>query len=266
MPSKDQTMITSPIPEVITQLEGRVLTLRMNRPERKNALSLAMYAALAELIASADANLEVRVIVLTGTDEFFTSGNDLVDFMNEPQIHERHPVVRFMNALRACGKPVVAVVRGHAVGIGTTLLLHCDLVYAAEDARLQLPFVNLGLCPEYASSYLVPRLVGQQKAAELFLLGEPFSGAEAAGLGLVTKSMPKEELVAYSTAKINRLAQQPPAAVRRSKALLRAATQPAVEASLQAEYAGFAKGLASEECKESVTAFFEKRAPDFSRF
>lgn len=259
-------MITSPIPEVIARLESRVLTLSMNRPERKNALSLAMYAALAELIASADADLEVRVLVLTGTDEFFTSGNDLLDFMNEPQIHEQHPVVCFMNALRTCGKPVVAVVRGHAVGIGTTLLLHCDLVYAAEDARLQLPFVNLGLCPEYASSYLVPRVVGQQKAAELFFLGEPFSGAEAADLGLVTKAIAKGELNNYANAKIQRLAMQPPAAVRRSKALLRAATQPAVEVSLQAEYAGFAEGLASEECKESVTAFFEKRAPDFSRF
>lgn len=259
-------MITSPIPQVVARLDNRILTLSLSRPDRKNALSLAMYAALADLITSADIDAEVRVLVLTGTDEFFTSGNDLLDFMNEPQIHEQHPVVRFMNALRSCAKPVVAVVNGHAVGIGTTLLLHCDLVYAADDARLQLPFVNLGLCPEYASSYLVPRLVGQQKAAELFLLGEPFSGAEAASFGFVTKAMPKDELAAYSNTKINRLAQQPPAAVRRSKALLRAATQSAVEATLQAEYAGFAEGLASEECKESVTAFFEKRAPDFSRF
>ncbi|PUA27036.1 MAG: enoyl-CoA hydratase [Cellvibrio sp. 79] len=259
-------MIESPISHVVSQLHDRVLTLSLNRPERKNALSLAMYSALAELILAADAESQVRVIVLTGTDEFFTSGNDLMDFMNEPQIHEKHPVVRFINALRHCGKPVVAVVRGHAVGIGTTMLLHCDLVYVADDARLQLPFVNLGLCPEYASSFLVPRVVGQQKAAELFLLGEPFSGAEAANIGLATKSVPANELNDFSRAKIQRLAQQPPAAVRRSKALLRAATKTAVEQSLQAEYAGFAEGLASEECKESVTAFFEKRAPDFSKF
>lgn len=259
-------MITSPIPQILTQLDSRVLTLSLNRPERKNALTLAMYGALADLIKAADADNEVRVLVLTGTDEFFTSGNDLMDFMNEPEIHENHPVVRFMEALRHCGKPVVAVVRGHAVGIGTTLLLHCDLVYAADDARLQLPFVNLGLCPEYASSYLVPRLVGQQKAAELFLLGEPFSGAEAAAMGLVTKSVPWDELTEYSRAKIARLALQPPGAVRRTKALLRAATNVAVDSSLNDEYAGFAAGLASEECKESVTAFFEKRAPDFSRF
>lgn len=259
-------MIESPNPQVLSQLKDRILTLTLNRPERKNALSLAMYSALADLISSADADSQIRVIVLTGTDEFFTSGNDLMDFMNEPEIHEKHPVVRFMNALRQCGKPVVAVVHGHAVGIGTTLLLHCDLVYVAEDARLQLPFVNLGLCPEYASSFLVPRVVGQQKAAELFLLGEPFSGNEAASIGLATKAVPSNELNNFAQAKIQRLAQQPPAAVRRSKALLRAATKNAVEQSLQAEYAGFAEGLASEECKESVTAFFEKRAPDFSRF
>lgn len=259
-------MIASPSPQVLVQLDERVLTLSLNRPERKNALSLSMYAALADLIAAADADNDVRVLVLAGTDDFFTSGNDLLDFMNEPEIHPQHPVVRFMDALRNCAKPVVAIVRGHAVGIGTTLLLHCDLVYAAENARLQLPFVNLGLCPEYASSYLVPRVVGQQKAAELFLLGEPFSGLDAEKFGLITKALPGGELAEYAQVKIQRLAQQPPAAVRRSKALLRAATRPAVEATLQAEYAGFAEGLASDECKESVTAFFEKRAPDFSRF
>ncbi|MCE3253924.1 MAG: enoyl-CoA hydratase [Cellvibrio sp.] len=259
-------MIASSIPQILARLDNRILTLSFNRPERKNALTLAMYGALAELIKSADADPEVRVLVLTGTDEFFTSGNDLLDFMNEPEIHDNHPVVRFMEALRHCSKPVVAVVRGHAIGIGTTMLLHCDLVYAADDARMQLPFVNLGLCPEYASSYLVPRLVGQQKAAELFLLGEPFSGAEAAALGLVTKALPWDELTEFARAKIARLAQQPPGAVRRTKALLRAATNVAVDSSLSTEYAGFAAGLASEECKESVTAFFEKRAPDFSRF
>ena len=263
---KDKKMIESPIPQVVSQLQDRILTLSLNRPERKNALSLAMYSALAELISAADSDAQIRVIVLTGTDEFFTSGNDLMDFMNEPHIHDNHPVVRFINALRHCSKPVVAIVRGHAIGIGTTLLLHCDLAYVAEDARMQLPFVNLGLCPEYASSYLVPRVLGQLQAAELFLLGEAFSGAEAANLGLVTKALPSNTLTEYASAKIQRLAQQPPAAVRRTKALLRAATQSSIDQSLQAEYAGFAEGLASEECKESVTAFFEKRAPDFSRF
>ncbi len=259
-------MITSPSAQVIARLEDRVLTLSLNRPERKNALSLEMYVALAELIDAANGEQQVRVVVLTGSDEFFTSGNDLQDFMKQPEIHEDHPVVRFMDALRGSAKPVVAVVRGHAVGIGTTLLLHCDLVYAADDARLQLPFVNLGLCPEYASSYLLPRLVGQQKAAELMLLGEPFSGLDAERMGIVTKALPWDELTAYAQERIAKLAKQPPAAVRRAKALLHSATRVPVKMSLQEEYIGFAEGLASEECKEAITAFFEKRAPDFSRF
>jgi enoyl-CoA hydratase/carnithine racemase len=163
-------------------------------------------------------------------------------------------------------KPVVAVVKGFAIGIGTTLLLHCDLVYVADDAKLQLPFVNLGLCPEYASSYLLPRLIGKAKASELLLLGESFSGAKAAELGIATASAPWDELNEYAQEKINRLANQPPGAVKRTKALLSQSQRLAIDECLQAEYKAFAEGLGSEECKESVTAFFEKRAPDFSRF
>ena len=259
-------MITSPNPQILVRQDERVLSINLNRPERKNALSLAMYSALADVIIAANDDASVRVLVLAGTADFFTSGNDLLDFMNEPQIHDKHPVVRFMRALQASAKPVVAIVSGHAIGIGTTLLLHCDLVYAASDARLQLPFVNLGLCPEYASSYLIPRLAGHQKAAELFLLGEAFSGADAAQLGIVTAAVPLAELTAYAQEKITRLANQPPAAIKRTKALLKQAGQNNIEAALQAEFMGFAEGLNSEECKESITAFFEKRAPDFSRF
>ncbi len=259
-------MITSPIAEVLVRQDERVCYINLNRPERKNALSLAMYAALADVIIAANADVNVRVLVLAGTDDFFTSGNDLLDFMNDPVIRDDHPVVRFMRALQDSEKPVVAIVRGHAIGIGTTLLLHCDLVYAASDARLQLPFVNLGLCPEYASSYLLPRLLGHQKAAELFLLGKAFSGADAAQLGLVTASVPWDELTVYAKEKIAALVAQPPAAVKRTKALLKQTNRVSVEAALQAEFSGFVEGLHSEECKESVTAFFEKRAPDFSRF
>lgn len=259
-------MIASPIPEILVQQDDRVLNIRFNRPDRKNALSLAMYGALGEVIAAANAEPSVRVLMLTGVNNCFTSGNDLLDFMNEPVIHEQHPTVRFINELQNCAKPVVAVVQGHAVGIGTTMLLHCDLVYAAEDARLQLPFVNLGLCPEYASSYLVPRLVGQQKAAELFLLGESFSGAEGEKMGFVNAALPAADLQSYAETKIQRLANQPPAAVRRAKKLLRKTQAQEVMNALQMEYEAFAEGLNSAECKESVTAFFEKRAPDFSKF
>lgn len=259
-------MITSPIAQILVRQEERICYININRPERKNALSLAMYGALADVITAANSDTSVRVLVLAGTTELFTSGNDLLDFMNEPNIHDNHPVVRFMTALHDSAKPVVAIVRGHAVGIGTTLLLHCDLVYAASDARMQLPFVNLGLCPEYASSYLIPRLVGPQKAAELLLLGEIFSGDDAAAMGLVNKALDSSELDAYAAAKISRLANQPPAAIKRTKALLKQANREAIQMALQAEFLGFAEGLHSEECKESVTAFFEKRTPDFSRF
>lgn len=259
-------MITSSNSQVLVTQDEHILRIQFNRPERKNALSLAMYAAVADALLAASDEAQIRVIVLSGASDIFTSGNDLLDFMNEPTIHDKHPVVRFMYALLNCPKPVVAIVQGHAVGIGTTMLLHCDLVYAAQDARLQLPFVNLGLAPEYASSFLVPRLVGQQKAAELLLLGEAFTGADGEKMGFVNAAVPAAELVEFAEGKIQRLAQQPPAAVRRAKVLLKKTQSQSVEAALAAEFIGFAEGLNSEECKESVTAFFEKRAPDFSRF
>jgi len=259
-------MISSTCPHILVDQENRVLNIQFNRLDRKNALSLAMYSSLADIITQANQTAGIRVLVLKGHNEFFTSGNDLVDFMNDAVIRDDHPVVRFMNALSQSSKPVVAIVRGHAIGIGTTLLLHCDLVYAAEDARLQLPFVNLGLCPEYASSYLLPRLMGKAKASELLLLGEHFSGRTAAELGIITAALPWDELQEYADEKIKRLGAQPPAAVKRTKALLMATQASAINECLRAEYIAFAEGLMSEECKESITAFFEKRTPDFSRF
>lgn len=259
-------MIVSPSPQVLVEQNNRVLHITLNRPERKNALSLAMYSALAEIIQAANQQSDIRVLLLKGHNEFFTSGNDLMDFMNDPVIRDDHPTVRFMNALIDSAKPIVAIVKGHAIGIGTTLLMHCDLVYVAEDARLQLPFVNLGLSPEYASSYLLPLYIGKARANELLLLGEPFSGKDAAHWGLVNAALSWDELDDYANDKIQRLATQPPSAVKRSKKLLALAQKDSIEKILQAEYEAFAEGLGSEECKESVTAFFEKRAPDFSRF
>lgn len=260
------TSITSDCPQLEVNLHERVLRVRFNRPERKNALSLAMYAAAADALQQADASGDVRVIVITGTGECFTSGNDLVDFMNEPEIHENHSVVRFMRALQHAAKPVIASVRGPAIGIGTTLLLHCDLVYASDNARFQLPFVNLGLCPEYAASYLLPSMLGHAKASELLLLGEPFGAAQALQWNMITGVVDDAELDEFVLAKAQRLAQKPPAAVRRTKALLKQAQLPAVDAAIAAEFVGFAEGLGSDECKEAVMAFFEKRTPDFSRF
>lgn len=258
--------ITHSCSELIVTETAQVLQIQFNRPERRNALSLAVYAALADLIVAANQAPEIRVLMLTGDADCFTSGNDLVDFMNEPEIHAKHPVVRFMRALHHSAKPVVAKVRGPAIGIGTTMLLHCDLVYAADNARLQLPFVNLGLCPEYAASYLLPRLLGHQRASELLLLGEVFDGAQAQALGLVNAVVPDAELDDFVAARLARLSAQPPAALRRTKVLLRQASKAPVELALEAEFIAFAEGLASAECQEAVSAFFEKRMPDFSQF
>lgn len=257
---------TNPCPQIVVKQNEQILHLGFNRPERKNALSLAMYAALADAIDHANRTPEIRVVLLGGGNEMFTSGNDLLDFMNEPEIHDQHPVVRFMRALAGSAKPVVASVRGPAIGIGTTMLLHCDLVYAADNARLQLPFVNLGLCPEYAASYLLPQMIGQVRASELLLLGETFGADKALALGIVNAVVPDGDLDALVSERLKRLAAQPPAAVRRTKALLKRGQESAIEAALAAEFLGFAEGLHSDECKEAVTAFFEKRAPDFSRF
>ena len=256
----------SPCPHIVVQQHKHILHLSFNRTERKNALSLAMYAALADAIDQANRDPDVRAILLQGSNGVFTSGNDLLDFMNEPEIHDQHPVVRFMRALERSAKPVVASVRGPAIGIGTTMLLHCDLVYAADNARLQLPFVNLGLCPEYASSYLLPQIVGHVRASELLLLGEPFGADVALRLGIINAVVSDAELDALVTARLERLAAQPPAAVRRTKALLKRSQESGIEVALAAEFLGFAEGLHSDECKEAVTAFFEKRAPDFARF
>jgi len=246
-------------------LHDGVLQLLLDRPERKNALSLSMYTTLAEALLLADQSVDVRVIVLRGVGDNFTSGNDLADFMNEPEIHEAHPVVRFMRALTHVEKPVIALVQGLAVGIGTTLLLHCDLVYAGEGARLQLPFINLGLSPEYASSYLLPRFLGHVRASELLLFGNAISAQKAEQWGLVNAVVPDVELEDYGLARAAELARRPPQALIRSKSLLKISQQNGVDLAIAAEFIGFAEGLQSAECREAINAFFEKRAPDFSK-
>lgn len=252
--------------ELKVEREGPVLWLRFNRPERKNALTLAIYSAAADALEEAKADPQVRVVALEGTGGCFSAGNDLADFMQAPEIAADHPVVRFMEALRACPQPLVASVRGAAVGIGTTLLLHCDLAYASADAYFQLPFVNLGLCPEFAASYLLPRLVGHTKAAELLLLGERFDAGEARTMGLLNAVASESELDALVEQKLARLVAQPPAAVRRSKALLKQHQESGIASAMNAELVAFAEGLQSPECHEALEAFFAKRAPDFSRF
>ncbi|WP_339671795.1 enoyl-CoA hydratase [Dasania marina] len=251
---------------IIAELNNSVLQLTINRPERKNAFTQAMYASLAEHLQQAAHNDAVRVVLLTGSAGLFTSGNDLEDFKKAPAdlTATNNPTVAFMMALAHCPKPVVAAVEGVAVGIGTTLLLHCDLVYAHPETRFCMPFVNLGLSPEYGSSLLLPRLAGNVKAAELLMLGEMFSAADAKEAMLINAVV--DTPLAVARAQCVKLSQKPPAALRHSKALLKAALQPALDKVIAEELLVFSKGLQGEEFKEAVNAFFEKRPADFSRF
>jgi len=247
-----------------THADG-LATLTIARPDKKNALSAAMYEAMATAIVAAQADAAVRALLIAGQPGVFTAGNDLGDFVAHPPSGEDSPVFHFMRALAGFEKPVVAAVCGAAVGIGTTLLLHCDLVYVAEDARLAMPFVSLGLVPEFASSLLLPRLIGRVQAAEKLLLGEAFTGREAVELGLANKALPAADVLGYARQIALRFNQLPPGAVLASKRLLRAESAGLVDATIRAEARVFMEQLRSSEAKEAFAAFFEKRRPDFSR-
>jgi len=251
---------------VVVAREGAVQRLQLNRPEKKNALTGAMYAALADAVEAAERDPGARVMLVHGAGDAFTAGNDLQDFLAGPPQDGDRPAFRFLDAVAHATKPIVAAVHGVAVGIGATMLAQCDLVYAAEGTQLSLPFVNLGLCPENASSFLLPAILGYQRAAELLLLGEPFDAARAREIGLVNAVVPVGELLAVATAAAQKLAAKPPASLRLTKRLLRRAWLPEIEAALAAESRAFRERLASPEAKEAFTAFLEKRAPDFSRF
>lgn len=259
-------MSTPPCPHIVISRNSAVLRLAMDRPERRNALTLDMYAALADALTHAAQDPTTRVVVIEGRHGCFTSGNDLEDFLRAPSVQPDHPVVRFMRALHTCPKPVVAVVEGLAIGIGTTLLLHCDLVFVASNATLRMPFVSLGLCPEFASSYLLPQRVGAARAAALLMLDEPFTGTQAAEWGIANTALEATALYDHANQQIQRLATQPPAAVRRTKALLKQPHAAAIEAVIEQELIQFVQGLKSAECKEAITAFKEKRQADFSKF
>ncbi len=251
--------------ELVTTREGPVQRVQLNRPDKKNAITTAMYAALADALAAADADRSVGVVLLHGAGDCFTAGNDLHDFLANPPRSEDRPAFRFLHAISHAAKPIVAAVHGVAIGIGTTLLAHCDLVYAAEGTRFHLPFVNLGLCPEGASSLLLPFTAGYQRAAELLLLGEPFDAAKAREVGLVTEVVPGPQLLAAAAAAAQRLAAKPPESLRLTKQLLKRALLPQIEAALAAELEMFVARLGSPEAKEAFTAFLEKRPPDFAR-
>lgn len=243
-----------------------ILTLRFHRPEKKNALNLAMYAALAAAFRRADDDDAVRVLLLAGSEGCFTSGNDLADFMSSPPTGEESPVMQFLYAISQARKPIVAAVGGTAVGVGATMLLHCDLVYAGAGALFQMPFVNLGLCPEAGSTLLLPRMMGYQRAAELLLLGEPFGAETAREVGIVNVVCPDGELMETARRKARQLAAQPAAAVRLAKNLLKRGDAAAVRETIAEEGVRFVERLRSPEAAEALQAFMQRRSPDFSRF
>ncbi|MBL8329623.1 MAG: enoyl-CoA hydratase [Rubrivivax sp.] len=253
-----------------TAVVDGVATIEIARPEKKNALTTAMYSAMAEALMAAREDGTVRAVLITGQPGVFTSGNDIEDFMQRPPGQGSDamdsPVFRFMRALLECDKPVVAAVTGAAIGIGTTMLLHCDFVYVSDEARLAMPFVSLGLVPEFASSLLVPQLMGHRRAAEKLLLGDPFTGEQAVECGIANAVLPASEVLPHARRMAERFNSLPPGAIREAKQLMRAPQREQILQVIRSEGELFGKRLRSPEAMEAFQAFFQKRKPDFSRF
>ncbi|SEO51434.1 Enoyl-CoA hydratase/carnithine racemase [Duganella sp. CF517] len=255
--------------DILSSKENGVLTLEFNRPERKNAITAAMYQTMADAINEAEQDTAVRAILIVGKPEIFTAGNDLEDFMKTAPSTgaiEDRSVYKFMMALTGATKPVVAAVAGAAVGIGTTLLMHCDLVYAADTAKFSMPFSQLGLCPEFASSVLLTQIAGYPRAAEKLMLGEAFLAQEALEMGLVSRVLPAAELLAFAQGQAAKLVALPASSIRATKQLMKASRNALVSETITAENKLFSAMLTAPEAKEAFTAFFQKRKPDFSQF
>lgn len=257
-----------------TGVHEGVASIEIARPEKKNALTVAMYQAMADALKAATEDSRVRAVLITGQPGIFTSGNDLEDFMKRGVAGSSgagsdamdSPVFRFMRALLDCDKPVVAAVTGAAIGIGTTMLLHCDFVYVADDARLAMPFTALGLVPEFASSLLVPQVAGPRRAAEMLMLGDPFSPEQAVESGFANAVLPAGEVLPHARRVAERFNTLPPGAVREAKQLMRGPQREQVLATIRTEGEKFAARLRSPEAMEAFQAFFQKRKPDFSQF
>lgn len=250
---------------ILYRVENGVAVLEIDRPERKNALNQEMYAALARGLDSASQDEDVRSLLIMGQPGAFCAGHELTEFVENPPTGADSPVLRFMFALSRFEKPVVAAVTGHAVGIGATLLLHCDLVYLAASARLSMPFVKLGLVPEFAASLLLPRRAGYLRAAQALLLSQPVAAEDAVAMGLANMVVPDEQVVDVAREVAERFNTLPPDGVRETKRLLKAAQRRAVEDTMLEEAQLFGARLGGPEVREAVAAFFEKREPDFSR-
>jgi enoyl-CoA hydratase/carnithine racemase len=243
-----------------------VARIAIARPEKKNAITVAMYQAMADAIGAAHDDGAVRAILIHGEPDIFTAGNDLEDFLKNPPAGMDAPVFQFMQMLGLAEKPVVAAVNGAAVGIGTTMLMHCDLVYCADNAMFSMPFVSLGVCSEFASSLTIPLAAGFHKAAEKLLLAEPISAEEALEMKIVNRILPPGEVLDFAIRQAERFNALPPASVRETKRLMKAGWRAMTEKLIVDEAKTFEKLLRGAEAKEAFTAFFERRKPDFSRF
>jgi enoyl-CoA hydratase/carnithine racemase len=250
---------------VRAETKDRVARIELARLDKKNAITTEMYVQMAEALAAAEADRDARAVLIHGSRDCFTAGNDLADFLKRPP-GTKSPSWRFFEVLPALSKPIVAAVGGPAIGIGTTLLFHCDLVYATPGTRFQLPFVGLGIVPEFGSTYLLPLLAGYQRAAELMLLGQPFTAEKAHEVGIVTAVVPEGEVLERAAKAAAMLAELPPESIRLTKRLMKSAHAEAVKRQITEEGRLFVERLASPEAKEAMSAFLEKRKPDFSRF
>lgn len=249
--------------QVTVERLGAVLRLTMDNVKKKNAIEREMYLEMVAALQESATDDSIHCVWLRGAEGVFSSGNDVNGF-NAPKGEQPAPV-QFVNALMAYPKPIVAQVEGLAVGIGVTMLLHCDLIYAAEDTKFRMPFVNLGVVPEAGSSFLLPRLMGHAKAAELILLGKLFTAAEAHEVGLVNQVLPQADVAGAAEAATAILAKQPLRALMKSRALLRDVSGPALQERVDKEFVQFFEGLKGPEFAEAAMAFMQKREPDFSK-
>ena len=246
---------------ILQNQESGVLTLTLNRVDKKNSLNASMYAALADALQMATDNSEVKVVLVQGHETVFSAGNDIADFLQQPPATEASEVFRFLKAIAVFPKPLLASVCGPAVGVGTTMLFHCDLVYAGDNAAFSMPFVNLGLCPEAGSSLLAPQLMGYQRAAEALLLGEPFLVEAALEMGLISRVLPPTEVNAYAQLQARKMATKPLSSLMETKRLMKSAQTSAVLARIQEEAVAFGRMLKEPAAIEAFSAFLGKRKP-----
>jgi enoyl-CoA hydratase/carnithine racemase len=237
----------------------------INRIEKKNSITAAMYSAMADVLAEAEKNMSARVVLFQGHETIFSAGNDIADFLNKPPSDDDSPVFHFLRNISTFTKPILAAVAGPAVGIGTTMLLHCDLVYAGDNAAFSMPFVNLGICPEAASTLLVPQMMGYHRAAEVLMMGEPFMAEAALEVGLVNRVVPPTEVNSYAQAQARKLALKPLPSLLETKRLMKQGQAELVKKQMAEEGTIFTRMLKEPAALEAFGAFMEKRRPDFSK-